>query len=291
MAPRKKAGQPAGAAGDEITINRIVHGSIDLCVLGQTPLILNRLSRKAWQELLLPTGRDKTTLKHSPLHEYRAAPYTFQEADAPTLLCFPAGSFKKAILEAALDVDGVAKAQAQRLIWCTADRMPLYGVPQLFMSIVRDANGTPDVRTRAIVPRWALRISIDYRRPIGKQSVANLLQIAGDSPGVGDWRVGKNGVYGRFDIVNADDRDFVQVVKAGGRKAQLAAMQDPAFYDAETEEMFTWFEQAKGEGKNADKIVNPALLLAAGQTAGLEEFDELDQGAAKRKRGRNGARV
>ena len=75
------------------------------------------------------------------------------------------------------------------------------------------------------------------------QSIANLLAAAGFTSGVGDWRQEKgSGNYGSFKLVSADDPDFVRITREQGRKAQQAAMEDPEAFDAESEELLSWFD-------------------------------------------------
>jgi hypothetical protein len=228
---------------------KVSTGSLDFFVVGTSPLVLNRMSEKAKHELLMPKGRKNaaeraTSLKHLPLDEYRASAYTLSEG--PTLLAMMATAFKGALRSAALDMPGMKKAQIGRLTYIPADMISIYGVPQLFMSIVRsaDMNRTPDVRTRAIVPEWACLLRVTYVEPlIRRQAVANLLAAAGITIGVGDGRPEKGAMsYGQFRITNADDADYRRIVKEGGRKSQVAALEKPTCYDRETEELLAWFE-------------------------------------------------
>src|SRR5580765_1634842 len=190
---------------DESEIIEVTRGQFDCCILGTSPLILNRMSEKAKRELLMPKGRKNaiekaTTLKHEPVAEYRASAYRLHDEDAPTLLAILSTAFKRAIGTAALDMPGAKKAQIGRLTYIEGEYVGIFGVPKLFMSIVRsaDMNKTPDVRTRAIVPQWACRVGITYVEPlIRPQAVANLLAAAGLTVGVGDWRSEKGaGSYG-----------------------------------------------------------------------------------------------
>ena len=114
-------------------------------------------------------------------------------------------------------------------------------------SIVRsaDMNKTPDVRTRAILPKWACRVSITYVQPlIRPQAVANLLAAAGLTIGVGDWRPEKGaGSYGQFQIVDAHDPAFLEIVSTGARDAQQDGLDTPVCYDDETSELLDWFNE------------------------------------------------
>lgn len=244
----------------EVNILEITQGKITFFIRGQTPLILNSMSQKAMHELLMPKGRktaaDKAqSLKHNPLEEYRGSVYRTRQNDAPTRLVFPSSAFKKSMGTAALDIPGAKKAQIGRLVWVVGDTVEVYGVPQLFMSVVRsaDMNHTPDVRTRAILPEWACRITVQFVKPaINEQSICNLLAAAGVTVGIGDFRQEKGaGNYGQFQLVSDNDKDYARIVKTGGLKAQDAALEDPEMYDIETEQLYTWFnaEMMRRTGK------------------------------------------
>lgn len=244
---------------DVIQVDEIRTEVLKLCILGTTPLIMNRLAEKARHELLLPGGRKTAadraaTLKHDPLEEFRASPYLMAEDDAPTLLAQMASAFKGAAMTASLDLPGTRKAQIGRLLWVRNRLVEIYGVPEIFSAITRsaDINKTPDVRTRAIVPKWATTIVVEFAVPLlNKRSVINLFAAAGKLSGIGDWRPEKGkGDYGQFVLVDPDNEQFLEIVASGGRAAQEAAMKDPFAHDTETEELLAWFEtevQARGK--------------------------------------------
>jgi hypothetical protein len=233
----------------EITVLEISQGSIDVCILGESPLICNRMTNKGARELLMPRGKKTavekaSTLKHEPLREYRASPYTTADDRAPTRIQLLGSMFKRAMMTAALDLPGTKKAQIGRLVYIENDRISVWGTPQLMMSITRsaDINKTPDVRTRAIVPRWAARLTVKFVRPVlREQSVANLLAAGGVTSGIGDWRVEKgSGSYGRYRLTSPNDPEFAALM-AEGREAQDAALQNPECYDDETRDLYAWY--------------------------------------------------
>lgn len=235
---------------ESISVLEVQTGRIQFAIVGTTPLILNRMSEKVLHELLLPRGRktaaDKAAvLKHSPLDEYRASAYRSRDDTSPTRLQMLSTAFKSALRSVAVDMPGAAKAQIGRLTYIDGDYVPIYGVPQLHMSVTRsaDMNKTPDVRTRAIVPKWASIVAITFVQPILRESeVARLLAAAGIMRGVGDWRPEKgSGSYGQFRITGMADPEFVALLKEG-REAQDAALKSPECYDAETEELLSWYQ-------------------------------------------------
>lgn len=236
----------------EIEVPELHREVVDFCILGETPLIFNRMAEKAKRELLLPAGKKstaqkKTSLKHDPLAEYRASVYFSDNDEDETYLGFPAPGFKKAIAEAALSVPGATKKDIGKLVRIHSYRVPIYGVPQIFTTGVRsaDMNRTPDMRTRAILPRWACKLQVSYVTPLlNHVAVSNLLSAAGQIIGVGDFRQEKGaGDHGLFELVKPDDKRFLNVINSGGREEQMLALKDPEFFDEETRELLTWYEE------------------------------------------------
>lgn len=253
-------------ANPEITVMEINEGCLDVCIVGTSPKICNRMAQKAWFELLAPqrkTAADRAqTIKHNPVREFRDSPYTIKDPSAPTIIGVPASAFKGGMCVAALRIPGVNRTEIEQLVrvpWCL---LPLYGVPQLFMSITRSAdfNHTPDVRTRAILPEWACRLSVRFMKPaLREQSIANLLSAAGFISGVGDWRQEKgSGSFGAYRLCSEDDPDFVRITTTMGRTEQAKALARPVPYDDETSEMLAWFGvemHRRGHVVDADGVV------------------------------------
>lgn len=238
---------------DTIIVTEVTEGSVDAVIVGRSPLLLHRMAEKAKRELLLPAGRktaaDKAAnLKHNPLEEYRAS--AIQLNSGPTLLGFRSAGVKQAIASAALDMPGsVSKAKIGRLAWVPGDYLPIYGQQQLFMTTVRmaDMNRTPDIRTLAIVPKWAIPVTLNFAQPLLNPTIiVNLLIAAGLYIGIGDGRNEKGKLaYGQFQVMTVaqakTDKD-VQLIFSQARNAQTKAMKDPEPYDEETRELFAWFE-------------------------------------------------
>lgn len=246
---------------EEIEILKLHAGRITFKLLGSTPLIYNAMSRKVKEGLLAPrkktTAEKAATVKHDPLVEFRTSVYSTDEG--PTLLCFPAVAFKRALASAALDLGGAKRAQIERLVWAIGDRVPVYGVPQLRMDVVRsaDMNRTPDIRTRAILPTWCAELTLAYVEPaLNATVVANLLAAAGLIRGIGDFRQEKGaGNYGQFTLTDAKSPDFASIVKAGARAQQTSAIEKPECYDDESYELLSWWQgEIKRRGHSAEGL-------------------------------------
>lgn len=232
-----------------IEVNEINMEEIRFNVLGTSPMIMNRFSQKAWQELLLPTARQskatlESKLKHDPPAEFRGALYRNRSPKTPALIHVPNGAFHGAIAQAGVDMPGAAKAKLERLTSVVDVNINLFGVPYLFMAMVRnsDMNRTPDVRTRPIFPDWACTVTVRYvKQLITQQTIANLFGAAGVIVGIGDWRPQKGGSYGTWTLVSDSNAAFKSIVSKQGRKAQQAAYDNPVCFDTDSEELMAWF--------------------------------------------------
>ena len=247
MAPTTRATSSSTAP---IEIPEITTDTVEVAIIGRTPLILNRISEKARHEFTLPSGRKTaaekaSTPKHDLLAEFRASPYMLIDPEAPTLLAIPAAAPKKAMMTAALEVPGARKAQIGRLVTVLGEYLPVYGVPKMIVSIVRDAdmNRTPNVRARVIIPRWTVIVPIRFLvGALNPASIVRLLNAAGTVSGIGDWRAEKGaGDYGSFEIAMPGDPEVEAIIAEGGRAAQQAAMDEPQPYDPETSDILSWF--------------------------------------------------
>ena len=242
----------------EIVIARPETRTVDFWVMGDSPLIMNTMSFKSKTDLLIPKGRKTaaekaTILKHDPLAEYKASMYKYLADDKPTKLCFPSPAFKKGMLTAALDIPGVHKSELGRQIRVLNYSVDIYGIPKMFMSVVRsaDKNKTPDVRTRALLEQWCCKIVIEFPFPrLNPTTVANLLISAGKFSGVGDWRQEKgSGSYGCYHIVE-NPEEIKDLIANAGCKAQLEAIEKAERYDSETEELWNFYlDEKRRRGK------------------------------------------
>lgn len=243
---------------ETIEVEPLRIGKVQVWLKGRTPLIMNRLASKARRELLMPKGKKTTAdkqqnLKHNPLAEYRDS-MSMRSGNGPTRLVMPSPAVKGSMATAALETKGTNKTQIGRLVWVEGYSCDVYGVPQMFMAPVRsaDMNRTPDIRTRALLPEWCVPVTISYVQPqINDTAILQLLANGGIIVGVGDFRQEKGkGNFGQFEVCTKEDCE--DIIKAGGMKQQDAAIKDPNFFDADTAELFGWFEtEVKVRGKSA----------------------------------------
>jgi len=237
-------------AESTIEIPPIHRGEIIIRIIGQTPMFMNRMAAKAKQQLLVggrkKTTADKAKIKHDPLAEYRDSMERYP-GDGPTRLAMRVVALKAAMCTAALETAGITKTSAQRLLFMPGDLVPLYGTPQLRMDVVRsaDINRTPDVRTRAFLPRWGAEVRVQHILPqLPTSSVLTLAANAGILVGIGDFRQEKGkGAFGSFRVLGEGQQDdeWDDLIENHGATAQAKAIDDPEFADDDTAELMEYF--------------------------------------------------
>jgi len=68
--------------------------------------------------------------------------------------------------------------------------------------MVRVGMGTADIRFRGEVSDWSIDFIIEYNPTvISCEQILGLLDLAGFSVGIGEWRPQRSGDYGRFKIL------------------------------------------------------------------------------------------
>lgn len=234
----------------EVSVQPLKRASVKLRIVGTTPLFQNRMAEKAKQMLLVGGQKkgkaDRVAIKHSPLDEYRSSAEILP--GGPTALGLKVTAVKGAMATAALETPGLTKSATQRLLFMPGDFVPLYGTPQLRMDVVRsaDINKTPDIRSRAYLPRWGAEIEIQYIVPqLSALSVITLLCNAGVLIGVGDYRQEKGkGSFGCFRVLGdgEEDDEWDDLVAQHGRAAQEAALAGPRYADKDTTDLMAFLE-------------------------------------------------
>ena len=230
-----------------LSIDTLERGSVTVVLKGQTGMYHHKMSAKAKHQLLLG-GRKKTAaerqqIKHDPYAEYRDSMHIKRDLFEGTNVVFPAMGIKSAMATSALSVAGVTKANVQRLIFIKDEFVPIFGIPFMRMDVTRsaDQNRTPDVRTRAFMPAWYTRCTIEFGKPaLSIESILTLLVNAGVVCGIGDFRQEKGkGSFGTFEPTNDPiPAEFMD------KEAQWAAIEKPTTFDDETTDLLALYDAA-----------------------------------------------
>lgn len=240
---------PAAKSDGPIYIAQVQRETIRVALVGTSPYYHHRLSPEQRGIILLPPppksrAEKQSTLKHEPRKEFHDSMYILQGRD-PTL-AVKSAAIKGAMMTGALDTAGIAKTQVGRLVYVHGEFSPFYGIPRLKFDDVRtaDMNHTLDVRTRACCAEWAVLAQISFVVPnLTATGVLALLSNAGMSAGIGDFRPEKGkGSFGQFYVTTEDDPEFQRIRDAGGRDAQIDAIENVVCYGADDAELLAIYD-------------------------------------------------
>lgn len=177
-------------------------------IQGISQLIVNRFDEKSQQQIL-----DKQTKKatkgreaKNPDEQYKRSMYKLSDGKKTG---FPAVGFKAAMTRAG-KLLGLPMTDTRGMFHVVPDDMQtglveIKGKHEMRQDYVRLANGVADIRFRAeYQPGWTAEVMITYNASvISTEQLANLLNHAGFSCGIGEWRPEKSnsGSYGLFRVV------------------------------------------------------------------------------------------
>lgn len=192
--------------------------TVDLHIVGDSPLIVHAWSEKAKQMILdkqtkkAKVGRDE----RNPVREYADSLYWISEkpnfdkmsndeimdAVEHGRFGFPALAFKAAAIDGAYQQGAIEKKTTARgAVFVEGEFAEIDGKPQMREDMVRIGMGVADLRYRAEFKEW--RTTLKIRLNVGALSVeqmVNLFSIGGFSNGVGEWRPAKDGSNGQFHV-------------------------------------------------------------------------------------------
>jgi len=245
------------ATGGALQISALKQGRVTVRLIGQTGFYSHAMSVKAKRALFVggmkKTAAERLEIKHDPVTEFQDCIYSLESG--PTLLGFPAPGVKGAMATAALATPSVRKTDVQRHIFLPDYYIKMWGRPYLKIDVVRSADmaHTPDMRTRAFLPRWVAEVDIAFTMPmLSVYSVATLLANAGMIAGIGDFRQEKGrGCFGTFAVAGSADmgefQDYWDEIAAEGRDVQQAAMDSPECEpgDTQTQQLLEFLAQEK----------------------------------------------
>jgi hypothetical protein len=189
-----------------IVIPEIAEGQVIIEVTGISSLICHNFGEKSKKQMLdkqLGKPRMKKAAK-DPQQDFKDSLYPLPGKKGR--FGFPASGFKKAMVSACRYVDGINMTYAKGAFHVDGDLLEILNTkPKMREDVVRLNSGpspVADLRYRAEFSEgWKVKVPISFnRRAINAESIANLLNIAGRSVGVGEWRPEKSGNFGRFKI-------------------------------------------------------------------------------------------
>ncbi len=208
----KKSQTPAVEAVEVVTIPKMELRKAEFQVVGTTPLVMHRWSAKARQMMRDKQGKKATRGRETRDPQADVDEATYFISRDPVRYGFPALAFKAAMVDAAVAL-GVKKTQVRRAFHIVADANSVLDGPlvEVFCDdvtaredMVRVGMGTADLRYRPQFNTWRVNLRLNYdARQLSISQLVTLLDQAGFSTGVGDWRVEKDGESGQFRVESA----------------------------------------------------------------------------------------
>lgn len=193
------------SATPEIIINKIATETINIPIVGTSPLIVHRFSEKAKRQMLdAMQGRKSPKQPKDPDAEYKSSLYYLKSGEP----AFPVVAFKAATISAArfygkqvtmtslrqfLFMKGEAGDDGQQMVRIHGDHV-------MREDVVRVGQGT-DLRYRAQFTEWSATLTVVYvASALTRDSVLSLVDAGGMGVGVGEWRPEKKGDFGTYSI-------------------------------------------------------------------------------------------
>lgn len=189
-----------------VQIDRIAAETIQVPIIGTTPLMVHRFSEKAKKQMLdAMQGRKTPKQNKDPEAEYEAAFYRLKDGRYG----FPAVGFKQATVGGArfYGKDVTMTALKQFLFFHGEPGqegkalVAIEGEPVMSEDVVRVNRGGTDLRYRPVFNEWAALLSVTYvTSALTRGSVLSLIDAGGMGVGVGEWRPEKDGDLGTYQI-------------------------------------------------------------------------------------------
>lgn len=182
-------------------INRPNIERMTVKIVGTSPLIMHKFSEKAKKQMLDKQMKKapKKNAARDPQQEFKDSVYR----NAKGKVAFPANAIKQAIVSAARSVDGLPMTVLRAAVFVKGDEQDLIEVKHKELRMREDTvkigQGTTDLRFRGETLGWTMDLPIEFNADVlSAEQILNLLQIAGFSNGLGEWRPERNGNYGTF---------------------------------------------------------------------------------------------
>ena len=203
---------------ETIELKEIKIERFPLRIVGDSPLLVHAWSEKAIKKMLDTQTKKGAVGKaeKNPFDDFVCSLYwvkrppikitgeeAFEEAvKQGAVFGFPSIALKSAAASAGFRAKVVKdKVSTYGAFHIDEELMSLVGTPSMRQDMVTVANGSADIRFRGEFREWSSDVIIKYNSSvISPEIVVNLINLAGFSVGIGEWRVEKGGRHGMFHV-------------------------------------------------------------------------------------------
>lgn len=203
-------------------------------IIGDTPLITHAWDEKARRSILAKQVKAVKAAKEArdPEADFRASLYDMGD----DTYGFPAMGFKNALLSSAHKDRGIARTDVMSALWidatlvrtrpalagaiCDMPLLRIYGSdPEMREDPVKIGAGLRKVSTlayRAQFTIWAVYVTGSMNPQIvNQEALAFLIDTAGKSFGLGEWRNERKGMFGSFHRADAEETEAWDAYRDG----------------------------------------------------------------------------
>ena len=183
--------------------------TVNVTLIGDTPLIVHRWSEKAKKQMLDKQMKRASAGKEAkdPERDFRESLYVLEDG----AYGFPIIGFKAAAVTACTSIGSMTKVAARQAFHVDGEFAIIEGdEPKMREDMVRVGMGTADIRYRGEFKKWFTTIAVKYNANVmSAEQILNLMQTAGFAVGVGEWRPEKDGQFGRFHVATAKEMKVI----------------------------------------------------------------------------------
>lgn len=217
------------------TTIEIIHPEIeviDICIVGTSPLIVHNFSEKERRKMLEAQQRKGTSKKKAldpkvPFNDFKNSIYWISQKPEDGADDDDAkAKYDEAIkdgMHTGFRADGIKKSAVSGAFRSgfTKDKVSIYGAFELYGStdastyeiaeiigdepwcredVVRVGMGTADLRYRAQYDNWEIPLKLQYNKHgmYSLEQILTFIDTGGFTVGIGEWRVEKGGIYGKY---------------------------------------------------------------------------------------------
>jgi len=187
--------------------------TVNVTLIGDTPLIVHRWSEKAKKQMLDKQMKKASAGKEAkdPDRDFRESLYVLEDGSYG----FPIIGFKAAAVTACTSIGSMTKVAARQAFHVDGEFAIIEGdEPKMREDMVRVGMGTADIRYRGEFKNWFTTIAVKYNANVmSAEQILNLMQTAGFAVGVGEWRPEKDGQFGRFHVATAKEMKVIEDIR------------------------------------------------------------------------------
>lgn len=200
--------QPEINKEETVKIPPIDFGYAKIKLIGETPLIVNKMSNKAKEEMLAKQMKRAKTARAAKDPEQCFKDSLYEIPGKKNKYGVPAGGIRLCAVSACRFVEGMAMTTAKgafQVLSGPGDLIEIEGdKPVMDESIVRIGkfpNKTADIRYRGRFDKWSVTFPVKFNKGlISVEQLANLFDTAGFSVGLCEHRPEKSGSNGMFRV-------------------------------------------------------------------------------------------